>query len=124
MMEVLRGIVQSVTYTVGKIARATVKISDDRTMSDVEIFLQDGLDTLRAAGECILIKHGPEWILIASADRRENVAVSAGDKVMYTGTGQYVLLKANGGVEIKTAGTLTIECGSMSVNGDALEVDA
>lgn len=107
-MNVLRGIVKSVTHSAGKLSVATVSGFGDQELEDVEVFLQDGMGTLRAGTECVLIKIGPDWLLIASADRSENIAIANGDKVIYTADGQYIKLKRAGGIEIKSTGAVTI----------------
>jgi phage gp45-like len=95
----IRGIITSVVE--GMIKRFTASGRAGETISNREYMQHYGLTSRPLPGaECVIIKSGNHYIMVASDDRRHRLAVENGEVALYTDEGDKVHLKRGKVIEI------------------------
>jgi phage gp45-like len=99
----IRGIITAVTGAAGKLARFSATGRVGETIENREIMQQYGVASRPPAGaECMILKEGNHFVMIASDDRRYRLALQEGEVALYTeqkgidGSQEYVHLKKTG----------------------------
>ena len=110
MRNMIRGIIDSVVE--GAIKRLSCAGFSGETISDREYIQHYGFTSRPLAGaECIIIREGNHFIVIASDDRRYRLAIAAGEAALYDHQGQKVHLKEGKEIEISGCDKLTATAG-------------
>lgn len=108
-IRVVRGRIRDAKAEDGKIVRCMVLGLNDEEIENVELFSSHGQTSVPDDdSECIAIQFGHRTIVISGADRRIAPELAAGDVAVHTDKDQYVILKKAGGIELRTAGNVTV----------------
>jgi phage gp45-like len=82
---------------------------DSEEIENVELFAHHGMSSVPDDdSECVAIQFGHRTVVVAGVDRRIAPALEKGDVAVHTDLNQYVILKAAGGIEIRTSGNVTV----------------
>lgn len=123
MVEMIRGIVTAITAQASKIMRFDASGRTGETFEDREAFQQYGLATRPKEGaECLILKQGENFLMIASDDRRYRIALEEGEVALYTDEGDKIHMKRTGVIEISCTDCKITTSGTFSVNDTALTV--
>lgn len=125
-MKFLKTIIRRVIISAireGKIKRFDADGLNPDEFLDREFFQQYGLTSWpKANAEGLVIGSGNVFYLIASDDRAIRLQLTAeGDVALYTDTNNYVLLKANGNMLLKSAAKVTVDSPAVELANGALK---
>lgn len=117
MTQFIRGIVQSITASAGKLMRFSATGRPGETIEKREALQQYGFSSSPPSGsECLILKEGNHFLLIASDKREYRIALESGQVCIYAGSNSRILLKPAGQIEI-TCSSATINASSISLGG-------
>ncbi len=108
-IEAIRGIIKSVTATASKLMRFDASGRTDEDIENREVMQQYGFGSRPKDGaECLVIKDGNHFLMIASDDRRYRIGLQEGEVALYTDEGDSIHLKRGKTIEVKSGGTVDI----------------
>lgn len=108
-IEAIRGIIKSVTAQASKLMRFSASGRTDETIENREAMQQYGFGSRPKEGaECLVIKEGNHFLMIASDDRRYRIGLQEGEVALYTDEGDSIHLKRGKTIEVKSGGTVDI----------------
>ncbi len=103
----IRGLIQIFSGLAGKIPRFTAGGRTGESIDDREAFQHYGFASRPKTGaECIIIREGNHFIMIADDDRRYRIALEGGEAAIYTDEGDKVHLKRDRKIEITSGNSL------------------
>jgi phage gp45-like len=115
----IRGIIKTFSGLAAKVARFTASGRLGELIEDRESFQHYGMASRPLAGsECLVLRDGNHFLMIASEDRRYRIALEGGEVALYTDEGDKIHLKRNRKIEV-TAGSL-IQPGDITIEAKGL----
>lgn len=119
-IRLIRGTILGAVAGADDIVRCRVAGLEGEEIDDVDILGAYGFDGVPVDGtECIALQTEVGTVVIAMANETIAPGGSAGDVVIHTSKEQYITVKASGGVDIKTAGAVTIDAPTINLGGSS-----
>ncbi|MDH5298535.1 MAG: phage baseplate assembly protein, partial [Desulfobulbaceae bacterium] len=104
----IRGIVDAVVE--GAIKRISCKGFTGEDIEDREYFQHYGMTSRPLEGaECVVIREGNHFVVIASDDRRYRLAIESGEVALYTDEGDKIHLKRGKEILVQSGNKVTID---------------
>jgi phage gp45-like len=103
----IRGIIRSFSGFAGKIARFTASGRPGELIENREAFQHYGFSSrLLPGAECLVLREGNHFLMIASDDRRYKIALENGEVVLYTDEGDKMHFKRGRKIDITSGSAL------------------
>lgn len=121
MRQMIRGILDSITHAVGKVTRFDAKAGDEE-IQDRESMSHYGFDSVPKSGaECMIIREGNHFVMIASEDRRYRIGLESGEVVLHDDLGSKVHLKRGGIIEVESTLRVDVKAATVRLGGLSLD---
>jgi len=122
MIGFIRGVVSTMSSAAGKLARFSAAGRTDESIEDREVMQHYGFSSRAKSGaECLILKQGNHYLMIASDDRRYRIALADGEVAIYTDEGDSIHFKRNKTIEVRAGTKVSIDAPGVELGTTALE---